>query len=336
MPLDLAPEPDGRNGSGVRDEEAPLAEGLAPGEAEAFARRLVEHREVDFGYLYLGDGPRYFSDIAASSFYYPNTYEPDVLRETAGTAFEGTRLSTLVDLGSGGSEKFTVFLPAFEQPVTYVPCDFADRFLRLSSEIAEARPEVGDIRPTFVDLREPEISFSSVFAPMRRKAFLLLGSTLCNFSFAVIQRIVTSLRDVMHEEDRLVIVADQPLAIPTMLAAYDDEEGVTARFNRHLLGNLNERFGTTFDASEFEHDARWNSNEGRIEMHLVATVRQEVAVGDRVLHLAEGESILTEWSYKFSRERFTEFLGACGLGRVWSSPNAVGPIAYVASRCPSA
>lgn len=313
----------------VRDMPAAAASSVvSEEEARAFAEALVDHRCIDFGYLYLGEGPRLFAEIAAAPFYYPNTYEPAALDWAAQRLDVPARVATLVDLGAGGSPKFARLLPAFSAPVGYMPCDFTQDSLNASRDVASSMSQVDSVAPRFLDLRAPEeLAFLN---DLRGKVVTLLGSTLCNFSPARIRHILRTIRQGLHEGDRFVIAADQPAEPQSMLAAYDDATGVTARFNRNILSNVNERFGTAFVPEHFAHLVRWNSNEGRVEMHLQPKYPVAMQIGGRALHLQHAESLLTEWSYKFSRPRFIELLHAHGFESVAASENELGPIVYIA------
>jgi uncharacterized SAM-dependent methyltransferase len=107
-----------------------------------------------------------------------------------------------------------------------------------------------------------------------------------------------------------------------LVAAYDDAAGVTAAFNKNLLLRANRELGADFDPDAFAHEARWNPAESRIEMHLRALRPTTVRLDGRSFAFAEGETIHTESSYKYTRERLAGLAEASGwsLETVWTDP----------------
>ena len=99
-----------------------------------------------------------------------------------------------------------------------------------------------------------------------------------------------------------------------MLAAYNDPTGVTAAFNLNLLGRINRELAADFDLRSFAHEARWNSDERRIEMHLLSGRNQTVYIGalDTPIQFKDGETIWTECSHKFTE---AELLNLARSGR---------------------
>ena len=98
----------------------------------------------------------------------------------------------------------------------------------------------------------------------------------------------------------------------TLIRAYDDEKGVTAAFNLNILTRLNRETGADFDLTKFKHEARWNVEKSRVEMHLLSTIDQNVKIGTTTLVFAEGESIHTENSHKYTRESFEKIAAQSG------------------------
>ena len=112
--------------------------------------------------------------------------------------------------------------------------------------------------------------------------------------------------------------------------AYDDAKGVTAAFNRNLLVRINRELGANFAEQQFLHEARWNSSEGRVEMHLVASSACVVSVGGEEIRFQAGESIHTENSYKYGIHEFEELAVSAGLApcELWTDPDQQFSIHY--------
>ena len=117
----------------------------------------------------------------------------------------------------------------------------------------------------------------------------------------------------------------------TLEAAYDDREGVTAAFNLNILEHLNRVFGTDFELEKFTHRAVYNHEESRVEMHLVSTHNQIVALAGVVIELRRGESIWTESSYKYSLEGFAKIAEGAGFAvrQVWMDPKRLFSVQYL-------
>jgi uncharacterized SAM-dependent methyltransferase len=129
----------------------------------------------------------------------------------------------------------------------------------------------------------------------------------------------------MSEEDSFLIGFDLVKDIDVLNAAYDDAEGVTAKFNLNMLKRINNELGGNFDLSKFRHKAFFNEEASRVEMHLVSTEEQDVNISetDDTIHFDEGETIHTENSYKFTDEMIDELASSAGLrvDRRWKDSN---------------
>jgi L-histidine Nalpha-methyltransferase len=146
--------------------------------------------------------------------------------------------------------------------------------------------------------------------------------------------LLTRLREGMHEDDRLLLGADLVKDRAIIEAAYNDSRGVTAAFNRNMLVVLNRDLDADFDPHAFAHKAIFDAGAGRIEMHLVAITDQRVHVpGLGTIALRRGESIRTEISNKYTRDRLTQILSAAGLGvTLWETDDAGGYALLLAAR----
>jgi uncharacterized SAM-dependent methyltransferase len=118
----------------------------------------------------------------------------------------------------------------------------------------------------------------------------------------------------------LLIGVDLQKEISVIEDAYNDEAGVTAEFNLNLLRHINQELDGNFDLRQFEHRAFYNADQARVEMHLVSRAEQEVTVGGELFDFAEGESICTEYSHKYTIEGFAQIAVQVGfhLRRSWT------------------
>ncbi len=209
---------------------------------------------------------------------------------------------TVAELGSGSGRKTRWILEALGtgRPARYYPIDISRAALdRCELELSRL-PSV-----TVETVEADYLSGLSLVASRRRSdermLLLFLGSTIGNFERAEAGEFIREVRRRLRPGDGFLIGADLVKPAPALIAAYDDALGVTAAFNLNLLCRINRELDANFDLELFQHDARWNAAERRVEMHLVAhgahTVRIEGI--DLGVTFRAGESIWTESSYKF-------------------------------------
>jgi L-histidine N-alpha-methyltransferase len=161
--------------------------------------------------------------------------------------------------------------------------------------------------------------------PQGHRLVLFLGSTIGNMHHDERIDFLTSIRNVMGDDGRLLLGVDQVKDTSVLEAAYNDTQGVTAEFNLNILEVLNQGLHADFQPSAFTHRAFFNKAESRIEMHLVSESSQNVTVKDAGLtvHMEQGESIWTESSYKFTQDSTAEMLAESGLELVnWYTDEA--------------
>jgi uncharacterized SAM-dependent methyltransferase len=150
---------------------------------------------------------------------------------------------------------------------------------------------------------------------------LYIGTSIGNFSPEEARMILRNLGSQLQTGDALLLGTDMVKDEPTLLAAYDDSDGITAAFNLNVLHRLNRELGANFDTDCFRHRVLWNSIESRIEMHLESTQEQDVSIQDAELdlHFMPCETIHTENSYKFTDQSIRSVVSDAGfeIGRAW-------------------
>ena len=144
---------------------------------------------------------------------------------------------------------------------------------------------------------------------------LFLGSTIGNFDRDAAERFLSEVRRILYSGDSLLLGTDLEKSLPQLLAAYDDPLGVTAAFNLNLLARINRELGADFDITTFRHEARYNSSEQRVEMHLRSTRDQSVDIplSQCTVSFMEGETIWTESSHKYRARGWPEWRTATGF-----------------------
>lgn len=265
-------------------------------------------------YFYDERGSQLFEEITRLPEYYPTRAERALLDLCASRIIDIARPSTLVELGAGSSEKTRLLLDEMlrRSPTdrAYVPVDVSADFLAASAAQLREEYRALQVLPVVAD-------FSAHFTlPPHPSPALhaFLGSTIGNFTPDAAAEIVTSIAGRMSAEDYFLLGVDLRKNVATIERAYDDSQGVTAQFNLNMLDVINAGIGSDFDTSRFSHNAIYNPLDNRIEMRLVSIGDQSVAIpGFGNLALKNGESILTELSYKYDRDLATSVLEQGGL-----------------------
>lgn len=242
-------------------------------------------------------GSELFDDITRLPSYYPSRTETALLEERIG---EMARLipadSAVVEFGSGSSTKTPILLQAVK-PAAYVPVDISGDYLRESAARVDAEFPGLKVYPVEADFTK-EVHLPAAIDGLPRLGFFP-GSTIGNFVPRTATNLLRHFRTIVGTGARLLIGMDRVKQVERLIAAYDDDEGVTAEFNLNLLRRINRELDGNIPLDAFRHHARWNDMMGRIEMHLVATRDVEFRIGDRQFSFRNGQSIHTENSHKY-------------------------------------
>ncbi len=274
-------------------------------------------------------GSQLFEEITELPEYYVTRTERQILAEHAEeivTAAAGGRDLSMIELGAGTATKTGLLLNAavgLQGSVTYRPIDVSETALEEARTRLEAElPEV-TVEPIVADYTEGMRQNGA--SHTGRKLVLYIGSSIGNFSPADALEVLRGVRAQLLPGDCLLLGTDMVKDVDTLLAAYDDAAGVTARFNLNVLVRINRELDANFNPNLFRHRARWNEEQSRIEMHLESLLAQKIALRalDMEVRFARGETIHTENSYKFTDERVVALLTRAGfkLRQQWSDPN---------------
>jgi dimethylhistidine N-methyltransferase len=268
--------------------------------------------------LYDEKGSELFEKICDLPEYYPTRTEMAIMRRYAGEMADrlGPRVR-LVELGSGASTKTPLLLETLEDPVAYVPVEISRSALTEACDrIAERFPEL-PLQPVVADYTR-RFELPEPPAEPRRTAAYFPGSTIGNFHRDEARDFLAGVAELVGPGGALLIGVDLRKPADVLLPAYDDAAGVTAAFNRNILRHINEQTGSDFDPDAFHHEARWNDDHGRVEMHLVADRDHDAAVDGTTFRFDKGESIWTESSYKHTLAGFAELAGGLfDVAEVW-------------------
>jgi L-histidine Nalpha-methyltransferase len=291
--------------------------------------------------FYDARGSRIFEHITQLPEYYPTRTERNILASCcdaiiAAACPDRSKAVRVVELGAGTASKTTILLDAaarLQSEVLYAPVDVSSDALDVACET---------ISTSLPGLYISPIVANYVTHPPQLESFdgttlgLYIGSSIGNFTPQEARTILRNLRRQLQAGDALLLGVDMVKDEPTLVAAYDDSDGVTAEFNLNMLHRLNRELDADFDPARFRHRALWNPVHSRIEMHLESTRDQDVriAAADLDIHFAKNESIHTENSYKFTDESIRNLLcdGGFEVEQMWSDERGWYSVALARTR----
>ena len=276
-------------------------------------------------WFYDSVGSDLFDQITRLPEYYPTRAEAEILRARSAEIAAVTGADTLVELGSGTSEKTRVLLDALHQSGSlrrFVPFDVDASILsQASAAIQQEYPGI-EIAAVCGDFEKHLAEIPS----HGRRLFAFLGSTIGNLQPTVRSEFLAALASGLQPGDSLLLGTDLVKDVDRLVNAYDDAAGVTAQFNRNVLAVVNRELDADFDVDAFRHVAAWNGDEERMEMSLQVDQLQKVYIRalDLAVEFAAGEQMLTEVSCKFRPEKVATELGQAGLRQTHWWTDAAG------------
>ncbi|MFF1648248.1 L-histidine N(alpha)-methyltransferase [Streptomyces sp. NPDC058240] len=262
-------------------------------------------------WFYDAHGSELFEEITRLPEYYPTRAEREILIDRADEIARVSGARTLIELGSGSSEKTRHLLDALPALHSYVPVDVSESALRGAAEALLAqRPELS-VHALIADFTGG-LALPGTPGP-RLVAFL--GGTVGNLLPDERAVFLKSVRSLLSPGDALLLGTDLVKEEKELVAAYDDAAGVTAEFNRNVLRVVNRELGADFDPAAFDHVALWDPEREWIEMRLRARRAHAVKIPDLDLVVAfeAGEELRTEVSAKFREEGVRSELDTAGL-----------------------
>lgn len=310
---------------------------LAP-EINTFSDDILDglkrpRKTIPSKYFYDGRGSQLFDEICELDEYYLTRTEMSILQENMDAIVHRLGESAiLVEYGSGSSLKTRMLLDALPDADAYVPVDISrDHLLMASEHIQSTYPDLR-VLPVCADYSQT-IPLNLVPTPGSRISVFFPGSTIGNFTPTEAKTFLGRMADVVGPGGGVLIGVDLVKDENVLLAAYNDASGVTASFNRNVLIHANARLGANFQPEMFDHTAVWNNEESRIEMMLVSRDAQTVQLGEDEIPLEKGESILTEYSHKYTLQAFEDVASAAGfrVEDVWTDPQSWFSLQYLVS-----
>jgi len=275
----------------------------------------AEKKYISSKFFYDEKGSKLFEKITQLPEYYPTRTEKKILKQVAPELMAKLKNTDIVELGSGDCSKISILLNALPQDniesVSYNPVDISQSAIYESSQqLAEIFPGLS-INGLVVDF----INQLHLIPAENKRLFCFLGSTLGNFNEEAANKLLIELSATMQPGDRFLLGIDLVKPIQILHDAYNDNQGVTAEFNKNILNVINDIIDTDFKQEDFEHEAFFNEQQSRIEMHLIA--KQDIEIKspyfEETIKIKKDENMHTENSYKFSMKRIGQIESLTGL-----------------------
>ncbi len=275
-------------------------------------------------YFYDARGSELFDEITRLPEYYPTRAERAILVAHAGEIAAATGAQTLVELGSGTSEKTRLLLRALREAGTlrrFVPFDVDPAVLKDASTAVTAEFPGVEVEPVVGDF---ELHLGLLPAAAHR-TIAFLGSTIGNLDPDQRRGFLGAIRSVLRPGEAFLLGVDLVKSPERLVPAYDDGAGVTAAFNKNVLAVVNRDLDADFAPDQFDHVAVWDAEREWIEMRLRSRLDQLVRIRalDLTVHFERGEELRTEISAKFRRAGLERELAAAGLTLTgwWTDPD---------------
>jgi dimethylhistidine N-methyltransferase len=292
--------------------------------AEDVRRGLsAQPRQLFPKYLYDELGSTLFEAICLLPEYYPTRAENEILTRSADEIVGLTgQPNTLIELGSGSASKTRLLIEALlrsQAELLFIPVDISASALESSSRILlqhYPRLRIEAYAAEYFNALD-ELSNTQ----RGRTLVLFLGSNISNFEPAEAHAFLNATRKMLRQEDALLLGADLKKDGAVLEAAYNDAHGVTAAFSRNILARMNRELGAHFDLRAFQHQARFNEEQSRIEIHLESTRSQTISIDllNLQVEFAAGELIHAENSYKYDLDAIAGLASQSGFNceRTW-------------------
>ena len=283
-------------------------------------------------YFYDVRGSKLFDDICELDEYYVARVESTLMAEHVDEIVSAIGPEVLlIEYGSGSSSKTRLLLRNLDRPVGYVPIDISSDYLsQVGLALQVEFPKI-EIMPVAVDFTRA-FDVPNPCRPEMKRVVYFPGSTIGNFQRKEAQSLLAGMADLAGGNGGVLIGIDLDKDRDVLHAAYNDSEGVTAQFNLNMLRRINRELGASFDPRNFRHRAIFNEADSCIEMHLVSTCHQTANVCNYSFEFQENETILTEYSHKYTFRSFEQMTNEAGLvvKRSWTDANNMFVVLYLA------
>ncbi|MDQ0483132.1 L-histidine N(alpha)-methyltransferase [Guptibacillus hwajinpoensis] len=298
---------------------------------EAIESLTATKKSLQPKFLYDKYGSILFEQITQLEEYYPTRTELSIMERSLDEILRyiGSG-STVIEFGSGASRKIRMLLESGTIH-EYIPIDISKSFLMESSEQLSIDYPAIQVTGIVADYTNELNLPKELMDAAKKKTVFFPGSTIGNFEKKEAHNFLSMIAALLSSGDGLLIGVDVKKAPRILHNAYNDKEGITAKFNLNLLTHLNRELGADFNLNQFEHYAFYNAELGRVEMHLVSMEEQVVTIGNESILFNNHETIHTENSYKYSISEFQQLASGAGfvLEKTWTDPKELFSLHYL-------
>lgn len=310
---------------------ASAAEMRAEEVEEILAGLKAPQKRISPKYFYDQRGSELFDEICRLPEYYPTRTEHAIMEQYLGEIAERVGPNAaVIEFGAGSNAKARQLLAALHAPAAYVPVEISGEYLSEQAELLAADFPGLSVMPVVADFTKPFDLPRHPRTPQRNLVFFP-GSTIGNFTQDSALGLLELMRDEAKPGGGLLIGVDLVKDPAVIHAAYNDSRGVTARFNMNVLEHLNAGIGSDFEPEHFRHEAVYDVDRQRIEMHLLCIKTHRVRVAGTSVPFRAGEHILTEYSHKYTIDGFAELARRAGFvpEAAWTDPDLLFSVHYL-------
>jgi len=285
-------------------------------------------------YFYDERGSKLFDAITRLPEYYPTETELGIMLDNMDeiAARVGAQAS-LIEFGSGSSLKTRALLSQLIRLAVYVPVDISEEHLLESARKIRKEFPALEVLPVIADFTKPFELPNPKTMPLRNIVYFP-GSTIGNFTHDTSLELLRVMYQEAGKDGALLIGVDLQKDAAIIERAYNDSAGITAEFNLNMLTHLNREFDFDFDVDAFSHSAHYDAAAGRMEIRLVSERDQQFSSANEEFQIAAGESILTEYSHKYTLDGFAEMAAQAGfdVAQVWVDEQQLFSVQYCVRR----
>lgn len=263
-------------------------------------------------FLYDARGSELFNAICTTEAYYPTRTERAIYQgQASAIAGEIEPDAVIIEFGPGDMSKIRLLLDQL-RPHTYFGVDVS------AAQLEEAGPALAADFPWLQVVAVcgdfgPSAMLEEHLPQDRKRVAFFPGSTIGNFDPDAARQFLEGLRAMLGTTGAAIIGVDLQKPVEVLETAYNDPQGYTRAFNLNLLTRLNRELNANFDERRFQHKAYYDEQLGRVEMHLVSVIEQQVLIGEHTINFQPGETIHTESSWKYTRGRFEQLAATAGF-----------------------
>ena len=301
--------------------------------AEIISGLHEKQKKLPSKHFYDERGSKLFDEICELDEYYPTRTELKIMQDSISEITSCFDPETLfIEFGSGSSLKTRLLLDHLKSIAGYIPIDISEQYLFKGVEkLRHDFPSI-DIYPVPGDYTKA-LNLPAIIKNVSHKIAYFPGSTIGNFCVNEAKEFIKVVYDLVGKNGGFLIGVDLKKDIKILVDAYNDSKGVTAEFNLNLLKRLNNEYDFNFVTENFSHNAVYSSEFGRIEMHLVSNCDQKFSQGGYNFEMKKGETILTEYSHKYSLEDFKELVSDYfTVETVWTDKDNFFSIQYLSAK----